>query len=203
MGFWQKLKSVSDQYAEVTHCTDGLLFIDMAKKILNQCMTNCAYIYQGYVQIKPFKSYSREYLKRGLELLDDANLNQEEQFKVVIGTLLAAKYYNDQCYADDIYYRSNPWHLSSEMKDSIKLLLEPYEGKEIFTAEEQCADCSNKINVLSDAVFNEELDLDESFFIKSSLISAEPFNLKLKELCEVYDIKLSLEEQSQIPAGPR
>ncbi|KTD50297.1 hypothetical protein Lqui_1622 [Legionella quinlivanii] len=207
MGFWQKLKTVSDQYAEITHCTDGLLFIDMAKNTLHQCMTNCATIHQGYVYIKPFKSYSREYLKKGLELLNDANLNQEEQFKIVIGTLLAAKYYNDQCYPDDMYYRRNPRHLGSEMKDAIQALLEPHEGKSIFTAEEQSADCSHKINVLSNAVFNDELHLDESLFIKSSLIAAEPFNLKLKELCEVYDIPLSLEEHtdalSEAPAGPR
>lgn len=126
-------------------------------------------------------------------------MDEREQFKIVISSLLAAKYYNDHHHAGDKYYQSNPLHLTVEMKYNLGTLLKPHE-KPSFT--EQDADFDNKIDVISSAVLNGEINLDKSLFINSSLISAELFNQKLQALCDRYEIGLSMEEQTESYRAP-
>lgn len=195
MGFWQQVLSIAERYAEITHCVDSPSFLDLANDVLNQCMTNSAYTKDMQEYILPFRRHSKDYLSLGLKLLNEPHLNQEGQFKLVIGTLLAAKYHNDHYYSRDGYYHTHSPHLTADAHENIRLLLKPHKRKTAYPHFWDCKELDaylgNKISVLADAVFNKTLPLDESILVKSPLISrTAAFNEALKALCGIYDLDL-------------
>lgn len=196
MTFWKKILVATQTYYETIHSFDSFTFLELTTKVFNECITNFSYNHSTNETIKPFRGQSRDYFTIGLRLLSAPDLNLDDQVRIAIGTLLAAKHDNDSFYEDDAYYKTNQRHLTNELKDAIHQLIEPQKLEKPypcifrFTAEFDNY-FKNRINLIASAVFNKNIMLDDSIYITSSLISSkDAFNNKVSEMLELFDIRL-------------